>query len=406
MRILSDKRTRSLTSKMTKTTKSNSFSSRYVPRKKSYRARKNKSYKRKAKHIFQRIHKQTNAAVLLSPSDEVIAVSIQSRLGNCITEFVGPALRNFLVASQMVRNDSVTDVFEYLKLLISRYNRDPSILPSTTVEQLKTAFNGRNSVEHGYLPNIFHQWLPIINSWINVLTSANELSAAENVALLRNFMVTKFPHTNKICGESTCSTFSTSTTQRSLNGYRQKFLQNSNENSGIYDTKNKSKRHFKNANPKTTFKKPNPNHYRHVALLSAAEEERAIYIEKVLRRCLMEHIGPALRTFLVSKSIVQQDSHIDISTFLKTITRKYRNDQSFLHTPNDQTHASMLKQLQWGAEGRNAVAHGNKPHILYEWQVYLDSWKDILTSINQTDAANKIKDTLETMVANLKILFQ
>ncbi len=176
-----------------------------------------------------------------------------------------------------------------------------------------------------------------------------------------------------------------------LNCYRQKFLQNSNENSGIYDTTNKSKRHFKNTNPKTKFKKPNPNHYRHVALLSAAEEERAIYIEQVLRRCLMEHIGPALRTFLVSKSIVQQDSHIDISTLLKLLPENTEMIKAFFILLTIRHMPACSNSCSGELKVETPLLMKKKPHILYEWQVYLDSWKDILTSINQTEAANKNK---------------
>ena len=108
------------------------------------------------------------------------------------------------------------------------------------------------------------------------------------------------------------------------------------------------------------------------------------------------HLGPALWTFLTRRALYDVTSLIvDTYKFIKDIVGHRTSDPSFFTTnsPLD------LKHLLTAQNGRNAVCHGYLDEISKNWSSYMLSWIEVLKMVDSHQAAAKVQNIHDQLLA-------
>lgn len=112
----------------------------------------------------RRRHRRRNPASStkrrLSDNEERGAHRISVMLYYALWVLLAPAVRRFLVPLGLVDDDSVVDGYEYLKTIKKGLKGNLAILQGLLGggERIEIAQDGRNSVAHNDLGQIFHNW--------------------------------------------------------------------------------------------------------------------------------------------------------------------------------------------------------------------------------------------------------
>ena len=151
----------------------------------------------KPRNILYRIsgYNLGKGSPLLTDADEAKAIAIAILMFQCLTEYLAPALRDYVVANGMesYRNSS-TDVYRYLKTIIKRCKNNGKCLnfggiKGPDLSQLETAMRGRNALCHVDLPAILADWDSFMHSWIEVTDMVNNPAAAEKIRNVHDRLV-------------------------------------------------------------------------------------------------------------------------------------------------------------------------------------------------------------------------
>ncbi len=132
-------------------------------------------------------------------------------------------------------------------------------------------------------------------------------------------------------------------------------------------------------------------------LLPKADEVKAIAIAKELFGCLIEHLAPALREYIVNNGMEPYtNSSTDGYRYLKTLIKRCRGN----HLSFGGTKGPELNQLKKAMEGRNALCHGDLPLILAEWDNFLHAWIEVSNLVNDPVAAENMRHLHDRLVAS------
>lgn len=123
---------------------------------------------------------------LLSKAEEAKAIRFTIELFACMTQFLGPALRDFLASKKLQPQNSVLDVYQYLKIMKDGCKKNRDFLAEgggngLHLQHVETAHKGRNCVCHGALPEVLKEWHVFLHSWIEILNIINAPAAAEGI---------------------------------------------------------------------------------------------------------------------------------------------------------------------------------------------------------------------------------
>jgi|694.fasta_scaffold118639_1 hypothetical protein len=108
------------------------------------------------------------------------------------------------------------------------------------------------------------------------------------------------------------------------------------------------------------------------------------------------HLGPALWTFLTRRALYDVTSLIvDTYKFIKDIIGHRVSNPAFFTTnsPSDLSH------LQTAQNGRMAVAHGYYDEISKNWSPYMLSWIEVLKMVDSHQAAAKVQNIHDQLLA-------
>lgn len=131
---------------------------------------------------------------LMSEAEEAKAIMFTIQLFICLTQFLAPALREFLATKKLLPRNSTIDGYKYLKTMLKMSKQNANFLSpgggkGLDLQYVQTAFNGRNAVCHGVLPDILAEWHKFLHSWIELCYLINAPEAAKAIKLVHDRLI-------------------------------------------------------------------------------------------------------------------------------------------------------------------------------------------------------------------------
>jgi hypothetical protein len=131
---------------------------------------------------------------LMSEAEEAKAIMFAIQLFICLTQFLAPALREFLATKKLLPRNSTIDGYKYLKTMLKMSKQNANFLSpgggkGLDLQYVQTAFNGRNAVCHGVLPDILAEWHKFLHSWIELCYLINAPEAAKAIKLVHDRLI-------------------------------------------------------------------------------------------------------------------------------------------------------------------------------------------------------------------------
>lgn len=131
----------------------------------------------------QAMHHQT--FLVNSPRyNERTAIGMGVVLYGCLSQYLAPALRNFLINKKGQSSSTSFDVFVNLKQIIEQQKFDSNYVAedgwvNKDYQMLKLSMDARHGCCHGYFANIFNYWRSYLENWRDLLyrIDAREASA-------------------------------------------------------------------------------------------------------------------------------------------------------------------------------------------------------------------------------------
>ncbi|EFX83383.1 hypothetical protein DAPPUDRAFT_100743 [Daphnia pulex] len=256
---------------------------------------------------------------------------------------LGPALWNFV--SKKLLNDPksiVVDSYEFIKTLIDRRTANSTFFTTnkpSDLTQLDIAQKGRLAVAHGYFDEVALNWASYLLSWIELLKMIDAHTTAGTVQQIYDELI--------------------SGSKTPMDIVLASFTKPNFVNQGL--------------------KKESD--------LTRAQYLKAIRIKLALYKCMVKHLGPALRSeHLRRKGAVRTNSEIDCQNLLFDLLEEW------LLQPQHADMTTNVKIIETAKDGRNIVCHANLPLILTDWEATLLSWEKVCRLITNVNTANTIRD--------------
>jgi hypothetical protein len=138
---------------------------------------------------------------LMSEAEEAKAIMFAIQLFICLTQFLAPALREFLATKKLLPRNSTIDGYKYLKTMLKMSKQNANFLSpgggkGLDLQYVQTAFNGRNAVCHGVLPDILAEWHKFLHSWIELCYLINAPEAAKAIKLVHDRLIAEEEQNN------------------------------------------------------------------------------------------------------------------------------------------------------------------------------------------------------------------
>lgn len=138
---------------------------------------------------------------LMSEAEEAKAIMFAIQLFICLTQFLAPALREFLATKKLLPRNSTIDGYKYLKTMLKMSKQNANFLSpgggkGLDLQYVQTAFNGRNAVCHGVLPDILAEWHTFLHSWIELCYLINAPEAAKAIKLVHDRLIAEEEQNN------------------------------------------------------------------------------------------------------------------------------------------------------------------------------------------------------------------
>ena len=117
----------------------------------------------------------------------------------------------------------------------------------------------------------------------------------------------------------------------------------------------------------------------------------ATKLEMFLRRVMYSIVASSLRSFLLANSVTNSlvdNGNLDIQQYLRILLSLSKRSKS----QNIPTGCLIRSK-----DGRNSVSHGKRTETFYFWKRYLTEWKNLVGSINDTNAAQEIENLITSL---------
>lgn len=137
-----------------------------------------------------------NQVFLLTSQDYNVNVGfgLGCILFGCLTKYVAPSLRNFLIDEKNQSTSTALDAFDNLKHVISEQKCDSNYLSKggdirNDIALLKLSMKARNNSCHGFFSLVFQYWENYLEAWIQLMEIINARTAsAEMQGILETLM--------------------------------------------------------------------------------------------------------------------------------------------------------------------------------------------------------------------------
>jgi hypothetical protein len=279
----------------------------------------------------------------MSMQEENAAIDMCYVLFCVLSLHLGPALWNFVTKKLLNDPKSIAvDSYEFIKTLIDRRTADSTFFKTnepSDLTHLEIAQKGRLAVAHGYFDEVALNWASYLLSWIQLLKMIDAPATAATVQEIYDLLISGSKTPMDIVLES--------------------------------------------------FTKPDFVHQglKKESDITRAQYLKAIRIKLALYKCMVKHLGPALRSeHLRRKGAIRTNSEIDCQNLLFDLLEEW------LLQPQHPDMATNVKIIETAKDGRNIVCHANLPLILSDWEASLLSWEKVCYLVSSVDTAKTIRD--------------